>query len=115
MFDRKTKEKRSEVRSPSPAKVKVTWTDEQGGAAWQLARCVEISKSGMRLDAETPIAARTPVRFDSTELKLAGTGVVRHCTRKGIRVHLGVEFSSGVVWTDPAAGAGGGGKPDSCR
>jgi hypothetical protein len=104
MFDRKTKEKRGQSRLPVKARVKVIWTDEQGGAVWQVARCAEISKTGMRLDADTPIAVRTAVRFDSAELKLAGTGVVRHCTRNGLRVQIGVEFSSGVEWIAPAAG-----------
>ena len=102
MFDRKIKEMRVQSRFPVQAKVKLTWSNEQGGSAWQVARRADISKTGMRLDAESPIAVRTIVRFESAELKLAGTGVVSHCTRKGLRIQIGVEFSSGIEWIAPA-------------
>jgi len=104
MFDRKSKEKRARTRFLAQAKVRVTWANEQGSSAWQMARCVDISKTGMRLDAETPVPVRTVVRFESAELKFAGTGVVRHCTRKGLRIQIGVEFASGIEWVAPSPG-----------
>lgn len=103
MFDEKAKEKRGEKRHPMQVKVKLTWTTEQGAPAWQVARCTDISKTGMRLVGDTPVAVRTIVGFESAELKLAGTGVVRHCIRKGLRAQIGVEFSSGVSWVDRGA------------
>ena len=98
------KERRRRDRFPVSVKVRAWWTPEGGGIVSLQARCLDISQTGMRLEVDRPVPARSFVHVESTELHLAGTAVVRHCDRGMQRCTLGLEFVGGTTWRAPQAG-----------
>jgi PilZ domain len=88
-------ELRRHVRSTNSAPVRIGWQDGQGMDKFINTRTVDISESGMRIEAPVPIENRTYVTLQCSALGLRGTASVRSCTRKGMQYVVGLEFSNG--------------------
>lgn len=85
--------------------------EENGSNFCARGCCVDISTSGVRVEAESlyrTFPTRTRVRFQIESLKLAGTAIVRHSVRKHGKMTIGLEFCGGLCWkpTPESAGAG---------
>ncbi|MBM3810668.1 MAG: PilZ domain-containing protein [Acidimicrobiia bacterium] len=80
------------------ARVSLSWTDPLGVTRFALGRGLDISSSGMRLELDEPIPARTYVNFKLVGIRFEGSGSVRHCRRIGMRHQVGLEFTGGLQW-----------------
>ncbi len=92
-------EERRHVRHPLPGKIKVHWRTAEGHSFNAPAKCVNISRGGLRLELDRAIAVDTLVNIESPEFRIAGVAHVRHCVPKGLRFVIGVEFGGGLQWT----------------
>ncbi|MGJ5815012.1 PilZ domain-containing protein [Paludibaculum fermentans] len=94
-------EERRHVRHPLPGKVKLHWRTAEGHSFHSPAKCLNISRGGLRLELERSIPIDTMVSIESPQFRIAGVAYVRHCVAKGIRFVVGIEFGGGLQWTEP--------------
>jgi hypothetical protein len=62
------------------------------------ARCVDVSKYGLRLRLLHKVPSRATVMFNSHELGIAGRGTVRFCVPRKAAFEIGIECWSGTGW-----------------
>jgi hypothetical protein len=95
---------RAGERLPAPLSVRVVWQDRFGRDKYAMVRSIDVSKLGMRLEMPEPIEARSVVTLESQQLRLHGSGSVRHCARAGGGKYvIGIEFVGGLRYEEPAA------------
>jgi len=70
--------------------VHLCWRDAQGEQVLP-GRAVDISKFGLRVEAEKPIAPGTALSVQTKSTTL-GTACVRHCTPKGLNYSIGLHM-----------------------
>ncbi|MDZ4799114.1 MAG: PilZ domain-containing protein [Bryobacteraceae bacterium] len=81
-------------RIPKCCTVSISWEASLGGAPmFARAKTVDISTTGMQIELPTQIPVNAAVNVRCDELRISGRGMVRHCTRKGPRFRVGVEFT----------------------
>ncbi|QOY85355.1 PilZ domain-containing protein [Paludibaculum fermentans] len=93
-------EERRHVRHPLPGKVKVHWRTVEGHSFHSPAKCLNISRGGIRLELERAIPVGTLVNLECLQFRIAGVAHVRHCVAKGMGFVVGVEFGGGLQWTE---------------
>lgn len=71
--------------------VKLTW-EEAGYPRLARATGCDLSDTGMSCRVLSPIPERTQVRIEGAGFASPRYAVVRHCTQKGARFLLGLEF-----------------------
>lgn len=91
-------ELRRHPRTPVSGTVTVGWTDAGGVNRVTRGRCTNASQSGLCIELRDPLPDRAYVNFRCESLKLAGTGSVRHCSRRSLCWTIGLEFSGGLAW-----------------
>jgi hypothetical protein len=84
------------------ARVLVSWPDGQGNFKFASGRCLDVSRSGLRVELPERVEIRSYVTIRSEELKLACSASVRHCNRRGARFDAGLEFSHPLEHGHPA-------------
>jgi curved DNA-binding protein CbpA len=57
------------------------------------ARGLDVSKSGMAIECSREIAPGLSVHLEARDSSVMGSCVVKHCTRRGLRYQIGLEFS----------------------
>lgn len=87
-------ELRRHKRFNHAGKVRVGWEDQQGRAKFATAKCWDVSEWGIKLAVPEPVRTQSVVHLQSERLRLANSGVVRHCVRFGAVYLVGIEFSS---------------------
>ena len=60
------------------------------------AKTVDIATCGMQIETPTQIPVNVAVNLRCDELRLSSRGTVRHCTRKGPKFRIGVEFTTPI-------------------
>ncbi|MBS1830125.1 MAG: PilZ domain-containing protein [Acidobacteria bacterium] len=80
--------------------MKLSW-NSGGQERMALGDLQDVSSTGLRLSTIDPLPAGTAIRFQADTIRLHGTAVVRHCTQKGLRYLVGVEFLGGLTWSEP--------------
>jgi DnaJ-domain-containing protein 1 len=88
------KEQRRVRRYPLDCDATLKWHDSQGQLRFLQARALDVSESGVRIEASEPIEARTRLQVWIEQYRTSGDAVVRHCTHRGHCYVLGMEFSS---------------------
>ncbi len=88
------------LRSP----VRVTWQDRHGNSKFALARTLDISEAGIRVELPEAIEPQRSLGIQSDRLGLSCSGLVRNCVRCGAKYLVGIEFS-GTVRMNHAANA----------
>ncbi len=88
------REQRRARRYPLDCDATLKWQDSQGQSRFLQARALDVSESGVRIEASEPIEARTCLQVWIEQYRTSGDAVVRHCTHRGHRYVLGMEFSS---------------------
>jgi hypothetical protein len=63
-----------------------------------MGECIDISRSGVRMQISDPIPALTKICFKSDSLALNGSGTVRHCKKQRAKYIIGIEFAGGLQW-----------------
>lgn len=94
-----SKNRRRHDRHPLTGPVDVSWTPADGGAGpvFLRGKMCDLSDSGIRIDLPQPLPPRTVFQFRLARIALNGSGVVRHCSPKGLRYVVGAEFTAGIL------------------
>ncbi|HZT37553.1 MAG TPA: PilZ domain-containing protein [Bryobacteraceae bacterium] len=93
-------------RRPHSISVRLSWQDALGGFKFAAARSIDISATGIRLEAPEGLAPRSYVLLQADAAGLAGSASVRHCIRCGGKFIVGLEFSTPLPQAHPALGNG---------
>ena len=88
---------RRHARQRYAGQVQISWQDARGQLKSVRAKCLDLSAEGARLETDVPIPARTTVTLHSARYGSLGTASIRHCLRRTLKYHLGVEFASSLV------------------
>jgi PilZ domain len=83
-------------RLPYSGYVNLSWTDTRGQVKYARTKCLDISDSGLSLEAPEPIALRSSVSIRAERLNLSGSATVRYVIRLGAKFILGLELSAAV-------------------
>src|SRR5256885_1590856 len=89
-------ELRRHSRIPLRSPVRIIWQDRNGNAKFALARTLDISEAGIRVELPESVDAQKSVGIQSDRLGLSCSGLVRNCVRCGARYLVGIEFSGTV-------------------
>ncbi len=87
-------EKRHEQRRYTNATFSVGFADGQGETRSMRVRGLNVSKSGMRIEAPDEIPTGATVMLQGERHDLCGKATVRHCKRRGSGFVIGLEFSA---------------------
>ena len=72
--------------------VLISWRDGVGFRQSDDGFRQDLSAGGMALDLPFPLKVHTRLILKMSEAKLSGRGIVRRCTRVGLRYSVGVQF-----------------------
>jgi hypothetical protein len=72
----------------------LTWGDHQGQSRSLQAKALDISDSGVRIEASERIEVQTVLDIWIERYDTSSSAVVLHCARRGSRFVLGLEFES---------------------
>jgi hypothetical protein len=92
---------RRHTRHLIDARVQISWINEQGHHCFVRGRCLDVSRTGVKVSVFDPIPTRTIVSLEIEHQKFRGAASVRSCTRSGMNFHLGLEFGSGLRFPVP--------------
>jgi hypothetical protein len=87
-----TKDIRRHHRIPYVGPVRLSWED-QGRAKFVMAKCVDISETGLRVEVSEPIPVRTNLQLRAERINLGGSASVKHSVRYGSKYLLGLQLS----------------------
>jgi len=79
--------------------VTLAWTDVEGYTRKITVRGIDMSGAGVCVESSKPMAPGSRVYVQVKQLKLMGTGVVRHCVPRGGRFRIGLEFPNPLTAT----------------
>jgi PilZ domain len=85
-------------RTALAAPVQLSWTDRDGNQKFAYAKILDVSESGMRVEAREPLAKHAYVALRGEKIALQGSASVRSCTKQGTKYVVGLEFSGGLKW-----------------
>lgn len=94
------KEFRKQPRKGFGAPVRIFWQDATGQRRSCVARCLDISETGLRGEVTDPLPTRILVKIQAPEYGLLGMASVRHCRARGMKWTIGLEFCGGLRWKD---------------
>jgi len=81
--------------------VRASWQDAAGRAKFTIARALDLSETGIRIELPEPVDQRSIISVQSDRIGLAASGTVRYCNRCGSKYLVGIEF--GLVRLNRAA------------
>jgi hypothetical protein len=90
-------EYRSAPRRPCNLALTICWRDNRGKIVQAMARCVDISDSGARIEYNQAVAQFSPIRICANEGSLVKTGKVCYCRPAGSTYQIGVEFCEAAL------------------
>lgn len=93
-------DKRRKQRQLFDCSLEISWKDSQGNHHTITAQAIDVSNSGIRVEATEPIETETEVYVRAERYGLTGSTSIRHCSRRGSKYVLGLEFNP----NGPAAG-----------
>jgi hypothetical protein len=94
---------RKHDRSRAVATVMVLWEDAAGREKFANARSFDISETGLCVELPEGVPLRSFVTLRADHFGIQGRAQVRHCSRKGVKYLIGLEFSAGLRWKPPSA------------
>src|SRR5579859_6411919 len=87
---------REELRRPKNGNYSLAWRDRNGNASSVEARGIDVSKSGVGVECLRELKPGLLVYVQAKDGSVDGECVVVHCTPKGLRFHIGMEFREEV-------------------
>ena len=93
---------RRHTRYPIEGPIRVLWQDANGHERVTNAKVVDVSVSGLKLRVDDPIPVRSLLLCNDQRLGIRGSGAVRYCLMNKGKYDIGVEFSGGTGWREPA-------------
>ena len=86
----KGKSRRRDPRIPRDSQIVLCCVDRQGRQQRLRARAVDVSRTGILVQAEEPVARGTVVFLQTASFTALGKASVRHCTQKGMKYRIGL-------------------------
>lgn len=84
-------------RIPYTGPVRVSWQDSDGQSRYMMAKCIDVSEGGLRIESSEPIPARAVILLNAERLKVSGSATVKHVVRRGSKYLLGVELNAALL------------------
>jgi hypothetical protein len=85
-------EYRSGPRQPCGAELRICWSDSRGRIVHGVARCLDLSDSGARIEYHQAVAKLTPIQISADGGRCVKTGKVCYCDPEGSGFHIGIRF-----------------------
>jgi len=86
-------DKRRKQRQLFDCSLEISWKDSQGNSRTITAQAIDVSNSGIRVEASEAIEMHTEVYVRAERYGLTGSTAIRHCSRRGSKYVLGLEFN----------------------
>jgi EAL and modified HD-GYP domain-containing signal transduction protein len=93
---------RRKVRHGVQGSIQVLWEDSTGREQITMAQLLNVSVSGLQLQMVDRIPLHTAVSCSAPKMGVSGRGVVRYCNPSKGKYVIGLEFSNGTGWREPA-------------
>jgi hypothetical protein len=87
------KDSRRHRRVPWIGPVRLSWEDSRGETRFAHAKCIDVSESGMRIEAPVPVPSGTRILLNAERIKLSGAATVKHATRYSGKYIIGLELA----------------------
>jgi hypothetical protein len=87
-------DKRRKQRQLFDCALEMSWKDGLGASHTIAARAIDVSNSGIRVESSEPIEMHTEVYVRAERYGLTGSTMVRHCSQRGSKYVLGLEFNA---------------------
>jgi hypothetical protein len=84
---------REEARRPKAVKYSLTWRGRDGITCSAEGRGLDISSSGAGVECARELPVDAVVQIKAGDGSVMGECFVAHCTRRGMKYHIGLEFS----------------------
>jgi hypothetical protein len=88
-----TQDRRRHPRIPYTGPIRLAWEDASGETLYVQARCLDVSRSGLRVEVSTAIPVRATVLLNADQIKLSGAARVKDSMRRGSKFILGLELN----------------------
>ncbi len=95
-----TKESRKDRRVALPGTILFSWQDPAGELKVARGKCLDFSRTGMRVELPQPVPLRTYVTVRSESAGLTFNASVRNCSISRGKSLLGLEFTCRLKPTD---------------
>jgi PilZ domain len=99
---RKNAELRRHRRYPLAGSVRILFQDAAGRDVVSKGQLVNVSVSGLQMMVDHQIPVRSYLFCNEPKLGISGRGSVRYCRYLKGKYAVGVDFSSGTGWREPA-------------
>jgi hypothetical protein len=83
-------------RIPYLGPIKISW-EERGEPRYSLARCVDISETGIRIESSHPVRPGTMIQLAAERIQLSGAATVKHSVRHGSKYLLGIQLTRAII------------------
>lgn len=93
---------RKHVRHAVQGPIQVMWEDPTGRELMTSAQILNVSVEGVQLQLTERLPVRTAVSCSCPKLGISGRGVVRYCNPSKGKYLIGLEFTNGTGWREPA-------------
>jgi hypothetical protein len=90
------KNKRRHRRIPFSAPVRISW-EEQASPWFAIARCVDLSEEGMRIEVARAVRPGTRLQIAAENIKFTGSASVRRSDRHGSKFMLGLQLTQAML------------------
>jgi c-di-GMP-related signal transduction protein len=94
---------RRHVRHTVTGSIRILWEDDAGRERITLAKLLNVSVGGLQLQVDEKIPIRCAVTCNDPKLGISGRGSVCYCNFSKGKYLIGLDFSSGTGWREPAA------------
>jgi hypothetical protein len=89
------KNHRRHRRIPYLAPVRISW-EEQGLPSFAIARCIDLSEEGMRIEVAQAVRPGTRLQIAAEHFKFTGSASVRRVDRRGSKYMLGLQLTQAM-------------------
>ena len=89
------KNKRRHRRIPYGAPIRISW-EEEFLPSFAIARCIDLSQEGMRIEVSQPIRPGTRIQIAAENFKFTGSASVRRVDRRGAKYLLGLQLTQAM-------------------
>lgn len=89
------KNNRRHRRIPYVAPVRISW-EEQGTPSFAIARCIDLSEDGMRIEVSKAVRPGTRLQIAAENIKFTGSASVKRSDRSGSKYMLGLQLTQAM-------------------
>jgi EAL and modified HD-GYP domain-containing signal transduction protein len=93
---------RRKVRHGAQGAITVLWEDGTGREKVTTAQLINVSVGGLQLQMTERLPVQTAVSCNAPKMGVSGRGVVRYCNPSKGKYLIGLEFTNGTGWREPA-------------